>query len=133
MDGMMQIVNRIDEVQNKLFEVERFFSGTKYEYLIKEAKDLYYKSDYDKLEKQLTKFPTRKDLLTALTETLKGKSVFDTLKRIVEGKIVNDYQALKGLSSLYTHACIECERGNKEYRLLLVDLYERIGELMYKA
>jgi hypothetical protein len=123
----------MDEIHNKLFEVERFFSSTKYDSLVKEANDLFFKGDYNKLEESLKKFPSRKDLLAELTETLKGKSVFDTLKKIVEGKIVNDYQALKGLSSLYTHACIECEKGNREYRLLLVDLYERIGALMYKT
>ena len=118
------------ELQNKLFEVERYFGGTKYDDLVKEAFEFYYTEDYSGLEETLGKFPTSEQLLNNLVPILKSKPVYATLKKVIEGKHNSDWTSLKGLSSLCTHCVIECERGNTEYLMLVHVLYERIGQML---
>ena len=75
--------------------------------------------------------PTDDQLLEKLNKHLKGKSVYKTIARTVQGKTKNVYEALKGLFSLGTHIAIECEKGNTEYKPLLDNLYEKIGATMF--
>jgi hypothetical protein len=65
--------------------------------------------------------------LSDLTEKLQGKPVYRTLKQISEKRLKEGDKFLKGLFSLGTHTIIEMEKGNKEYKLLLDFIYEKIG------
>ena len=69
-------------------------------------------------------------LVDLLVEKLKGKPVYNTLKRIRNGRAKNVYEELKGLFSLGVHVCIECERGNNEYQTLLEQVYRKIGGIL---
>jgi len=118
------------ELLKRLNEVDRYFKTSKYAELVKEASQLYYAGEYIQLEEHLQKFPTTEKLLNDLVPILKGKSVFTTLKKTIEGKNENDWTSLKGMNSLLTHVIIECEKGNYEYLILVHMLYERIGQMI---
>ncbi len=96
-----------------------------------EKKDRY---DLFKLGGVSSKSKESKDrnetLLATLVESLKGKSVYKTLKALSEGKVEDDAVALKGLFSLGTHVAIEVEHGRKEYRTLLPSIVEKIEQLI---
>jgi len=72
-------------------------------------------------------------LMKTLLEKLKGKSVYKTLKRTLEGRCESKLEHVKGLSSLCTHIIIECQHGRNEYRVLLHDVYEKIGQLLRES
>ena len=128
---------------NRLQQSERFFKGTQYQALVDGAWSSYQLGDLITAESLLAKLPTPDQLLTKLIEKLKGntydpvrrkvrdrKPVYDTLKRIAEGKVESNEEHLKGLFSLGTHTLIEIEQGAKEYRALLPYIYEKIGSLL---
>lgn len=69
-------------------------------------------------------------MMEQLIEKLRGKSVHKTLSRAAKGKCSTALEHVKGLTSLCTHIIIECEHGRNEYRVLLHDVHERIGQLM---
>jgi hypothetical protein len=92
---------------------------------------LYRENKFDEVREALSSFPTYESLLSTLVSKLKGKSVFTTLKKVAENKETDKYTKLKGLYSLSTHACIECENGNSEYKLVLHRLYEQIAHELY--
>ena len=52
------------------------------------------------------------------------------LKRLGEKK-EKTFTTLKSLSSLLTHAVIECEHGNLEYRKLIPLLMERLNDASF--
>jgi len=120
----------ITDLQNRLHATERYFSGTRYHDMVTQASESFYAEDYSALEEVLGKFPTSEQLLNKLVPILKGKSVYATLRKVIEGKNESDWTSLKGLSSLCTHCIIECERGNREYLMLVHMLYERIGQML---
>jgi len=68
--------------------------------------------------------------LENLVEKLKGKSVYENLKAISLGKCKDPIREVIGVSSLCTHALIELET-NKEYKILVANLYEKLGQLIY--
>lgn len=68
--------------------------------------------------------------LVQLVEKLKGKSVYDNLKAISQGKCKDRVQETIGISSLCTHALIEMQK-DKSFRELVTILYEKFGELLY--
>lgn len=68
--------------------------------------------------------------LALLVDKLKGKSVYENLKNISLGKEVDPIREVVGISSLLTHALIEMEI-DKEYKILVASLYERLGSLIY--
>lgn len=115
---------------NRLYQAERFFKGTQYQALVSSAWSSYQVGDLDTAESLLAKLPTPEQLLTDLVERLKGKSVYDTLKRIVEGKGESNEEHLKGLFSLGTHTVIEIEQGRREYKSLLPLIYKQLGEVL---
>jgi hypothetical protein len=67
-------------------------------------------------------------LLSDLLEKMEGKPVSKTLSRIDE-KL--SWTSIKAISSLLTHAIIECEQGNSEYHVLVVHLQEKLGQMIY--
>jgi len=105
----------------------QYFLGTKHDNIVQEACKAWENSDYATCEAILSKLPTTDVLLKTLVEKLKGKSVYTNLERIQskDGKL--DWQALKVVSSLITHAVIECECGNTEFKVLIPVLLEKLN------
>lgn len=116
----------------RLFEAEKYFTKKKYVSTVELARELFERGQFDLCKVQLNKLPTSAELLEKLVEKLEGKSVYKTLKQIQEDKVGNDFTTLKGLLSLGTHIVIECEHGNEEYQILLPNLLEKIGEILYE-
>ena len=120
-----------DKLLMRLLAAENNFKDTLYQPIVDEAMECFNQDKTDEAVKVLCKLPTEEELLRSLIEKLKGKSVYKTLKRMDEGKIRCNAEALKGLFSLGTHIVIECEKGRGEYRTLLSVIYDKIGELVY--
>jgi len=116
----------MDELKRKIAQAEIDFRGSRYEQIVNEAVWLYLEGKRTLAEAKLNLLPSGKDLLERLLEKLKGKSVYTTLKKVSEGKAKNDWVQAKGLFSLGTHICIECEKGGLEYKRLLREVYEKI-------
>ena len=91
---------------------------------------LYEQGKLKECQELAKQFPTTMQLLDKLVNKLEGKPVQKTLKRIVEGKEKGDWEKLKGYFSLGTHACIEAEKDQPEYRALLFEVWEKIGTLI---
>lgn len=119
------------ELLNQLILFEKYYTGTKYRKDVILASSFYKKNQLNLCKRALAELPSREQLLEALVQKLKKKSVYKTLKRIQEGKAGNGIGALKGLSSLLTHCIIECEHGAIEYKILIPLLVEKIGEISY--
>ena len=100
--------------------------------IVEEAIKLYWDGKYTGCAVELNKLPTEEKLLEELIEKLKGKSVYSTLKRVQEKKDTNSFIALKGITSLLTHCLIECEHDNKEYRMLIPTILEKINQLGFE-
>jgi len=116
---------------NRLCDLQKSFQGTKFQLLIETAISQFKRGEIASCEKTLDKLPTEQVLLSALLDKLKGKSAYKTLKRISEGKVSNNCEEMKGLSSLITHALIECEQGNLEFRLIIFETYKKLSKLFY--
>lgn len=112
----------------RLSRAEKFFTNTRYESKIVEAVKLYNLGKVKEANSVLDSLPTAEKLMERLAPKLRGKSVYTTLKKIGRGQIENPVEAMKGLFSLGTHVCIEIENGHLEYRMLLEDIYSRIGK-----
>ena len=116
-------------ITNKYESISHYFRSVKYNILLIEAKRAFEAGNFDKLKDILDLFPSKDELFTTLAEKLKGKSIDKTLKLIKEGK--SDINTnLKGLLSLATHVTIEAKE-NYEYYMLLPEIYENIGRLLY--
>jgi hypothetical protein len=120
------------EVLNRLLIAEKYFLNTKYDHIVLEASRLYNINSIRTCDEVLNKLPTEKDLLKALLEKLKGKSVFKTLKKIQESKQLTSFTELKGLTSLLTHILIECEKKS-EYKLLVPSILQEINKVTYNV
>ena len=113
----------------KLAWIEKYLLKTKYN---NEAKALLLERNESKQKAMLEKLPNTEKLLAELVEKLKGKSVYSTIKKISANEGLDDFTTLKGLSSLFTHCVIECQKDNKEFRCLFPIILEKINELVYK-
>lgn len=113
----------------KLLEIQRQFENTQYELLLLDYCAAYVCNDTKRMDEILSKLPTEIQLLEALVEKLRGKSVFNNLKKIIRGESVDPVNHAIGISSLITHVLIEC-KNNKEYKMLLPDLYTKLGKLI---
>lgn len=111
----------------QLFILNKYFTSNIYEKLLQETNQAYLKNDFKRLDELMEKFPTEQQLLGMLVEKLKGKSVYTTLRKILEGKVKNQAALSKGLSSLLTHTLVEIEQGNPEYKLLMEDLVKKLN------
>ena len=121
------------EVFNRLVEAEKYFKKTKFSETVKKAQRAYYDGLTEEANGFLDELPTTFNMLEALMKELKGKSVYKTLKKIIEGTVENNWESLKGLCSLCTHIAIECERGNTEYAMLLDEVMSKISEIRYNV
>lgn len=103
------------------------FSGTRYDHVLSSADRLFESGDLEGCKNKLKELPTVKVLLEELVEKLKGKSVYRSIQKIVYGDKSDTLLEMKGISSLITHSVIECEKGNREYMLLIRELWDRLG------
>lgn len=117
------------ELLSRLSEAEKYFIDTRFERCVKEALRAY-DNDESAASDALDNLPTKAQLLQQLIEKLKGKSVYQTLRKIDAGHSTPE-DFLKAMFSLGAHIVIECQQGNKEYRILLPLIQEQIGELIY--
>jgi len=122
-----------EELLNRLFIAERYFKGTKYQPAVDLARYSYeFLHDNNNCIEALNNLPTEKQLLAELILKLKGKSVYRTLRKIQEGKLENNLITLKGLSSLFTHTIIECEK-NPEFKLLIPTILNEINKVAFNV
>jgi len=114
---------------NKVLEIIKYFQDTQYNVHIDDVIRTYVHGDMNEFNKCVAKFPTDFQLLENLVLKLKGKSVYTNLNKILKNEnVVKEDQAI-ALSSLLTHCLIEI-KTNKEYKMLLSDLYKRLGGLL---
>jgi len=113
---------------NRIQLIEKWMNPQKQE--ISNMLHLLEKKKYDELDKALVEFPMPEDILKELVESLKGKPVYKTLKKISEGKSKDQYTNMKGLFSLGCHAAIKMEDGQLRYGMILPLIHHRIGELI---
>lgn len=121
-----------NQIVNKLAVAEKFFTNPEYQSTVKEAVNAYWAGELIRCSKLLDKLPTAEQLLDALVEKLKGKSVYKTIRHIQEGNGGSRLTNMKAISSLMTHALIEMESGKPEYGLLIPIIYERLGKMVYE-
>jgi hypothetical protein len=123
-------MNQKEQLANLLKEAKKYFTSEKYTTLVSLADNLLAQGNLDGCKEMLDRLPTRDMLLESLVAKLKGKSVYKTLEQIHESKDISVATKLKGLSSLVTHALIEIEKGNVEYKILLPALLETESQLI---
>lgn len=115
-----------NDVMKKYFEMHRLYKNTDKRGIIAQAEAHIFEHKYDEAERVLNQLDSKEVLLEKLLENLRGKSVSDTLQRVLQGKCKNLYEGLKALFSLGTHLCIELEKGRMEYKPLLEDVLSSI-------
>ncbi|MHA1288849.1 MAG: hypothetical protein ACTSPB_15770 [Candidatus Thorarchaeota archaeon] len=118
------------ELSDTLRVSEKYFTRAEYSGIVNSARKLYEQGNFEQCRKILDTLPTASELFDQLTEKLKGKSVYRTLKKLQEGKGGPEVTP-KALSSLLTHIFIECEKGNSEYGLLIPKILEKLNEAVY--
>jgi len=123
-----RIVERISEAEKYLIDSDIYKSQ------VIGAINAYTSGDIQLAESYLDKLPTKQDMLNILVEKLKTckKSISRTLK-IIESKEgdVDKYVLLKALLSLGVHDVIECEKGRKEFRMVVPLIYQKVGSIIY--
>lgn len=113
----------------KLYTACRIFEGSKYVETVKKLVEAFSSVNNEEFDSLYELLPTNIELLDSILEKVKGKKVFNTLKKTVFESVEDETEALIGLSSLMTHVVIEC-KTNREYRALLPDLYVKLGALI---
>ena len=106
------------ELLRSLCRAEAFSNSERHKKNVSEAKRLHKLGKLAECQAILEKLPTDAALLSELVEKLKGKSVYNNIKRISEGKVEDKWELAKGYSSLLTHIFIECQQHRLEYSLL---------------
>ena len=124
---MQKLTNK--EYSQKILELSRRDFEESDKPLVEAAANAYIQSDYEKLDEILEKLGDDYKLLETLITKLKGKSVYNGLKNLTEGKDQSNEQAIISTASLISHVAIESRADNK-YRRLLPDLYRKLGVLI---
>lgn len=114
------------KIQEKYLALHRLYKKSPKFAVIQQAEQKILDGDYAEAAELLNTLPSYEELLARLMEHLKHKAVHKTLQRIMNGKTRNIYDSLKGLFSLGTHICIELEKGNTEYAVLLDEVIDSI-------
>ena len=129
---MRSTVFGMNDLMQRYFELSRLYKDTDKRATLEVVDRLLLDGKYAEASKLMDTLPGKEQLLEDLFSKLKGKSVYSTWKKISkrEKEKENKYLVLKGLFSLGTHMCIECESGRKEYEVLLQDIVERIQEVL---
>jgi len=112
-----------------IYETTRKFDGTKYDNVLREMINAYTVDDFKGIDEALKKLPTEIELYDSILEKVKGKSVEKNLKLAVRNTTASVVEHLIAVSSLLTHVAIEC-KNNKEYRVLLPDLHNKLEALI---
>lgn len=112
--------------------IERYFLDTEYDEKARRVVELFEQERHVEAEHLARELPSPIDLLGTLLEKLKEKSVYKTLKKISDNTVDSCETSMKGLFSLGTHICIEMEQGHPEYRMILEDVYNRIGAMLFR-
>ena len=112
-----------------LFEASKKFKGTKFEGEVEKASQAYIAQNYGMMESILKALPTEQSLLATLLEQLKGKSVEKGIKKALDESKASLLEQGIAVSSLITHTLIEM-RKNPEYKILLPNLYTRLGDFV---
>jgi hypothetical protein len=99
--------------------------------LVVEAMREYTKGNYTRIDEIFQMVGNDYQLLAKLMEKLKGKSVHDGIKNLLEGRDQSNEQAIISTASLISHVAIEMKE-NKRYGILLPDLYRKLGVLINK-
>jgi hypothetical protein len=120
-----------DQIMQKYVELHKLYKDTDKILTIRQIESLIFKNNLPEAERIMASLPDKEALQEKIYEHLQGKPVYDTLKRVLNGKCDNLYEGLKGLSSLLTHICIELEKGHMEYRVLAEETYTSIGKFLY--
>jgi hypothetical protein len=115
---------------SKYLELHQLYENTEHVDTIHKIEDAFSDDDLETAKILIESLRDKNQLLTDLSEKLKGKPVYTTLRRLLEGKIDNKYVALKGLSSLMTHIAIEAEKGNMEYVPLLREINTQYNTIL---
>lgn len=116
---------------DKIHLAEKYFLGSKrYDSIAHEAIQMNESGLSDMAEDIADRLPNDKQLYAELLGKLEGKPVHKTLTRLLTESQENKFTELKGWSSLMTHALIECEAGNTEYKLVVHQIYEKLGTLI---
>jgi len=103
----------------------------RYQAVVEHAQLAFSEGDLDTCTSLLDELPTEDDLYETLVMKLKGKRVYQTLRKIDEGEELPHWTKFKALTSFLTHLIVECERGNTEYELLLPRILDVINVLAY--
>lgn len=116
------------QILAQLEEARQHFANTQYSHIVKEADRFFQRGEKGLCLAQLSRLPSAKELLAELVDKLRGKSVYKTLERAKRNGRKGLVE-LKALSSLLTHAVIECEQGRLEYRRLIPLLLEKLNNV----
>ena len=128
---MKNTVFGMDDLMRRYFELNRLYRDTDKRATLEVVDRLLLDGKYDEASKLIDALPDKEQLLERLFSSLKGKPIYSTWRKISKGEQKeNKYLVLKGLFSLGTHMCIECERGRKEYEVLLRDVAGKIQEVL---
>lgn len=122
------------DILDRITLAEQYFGhSAKYRTQVRKAVECFERGDVEGAVQFIDSLPSETQLLETLTEKLKQKSVFKTLKKIAKGEETSPFEMMKGFFSLGTHICVECEQGNSEYTLLLDMIYHKLGSLIYEG
>ena len=125
---------KTQEIFERVALAEQFFSGSKrYGKAIHKAIEHFEGGELEKCEGVLKELPTELELLDELIMKLKKARIYPTLRKIATSSQVPLYEEMKGFFSLGSHILVECERSNTEYMMLLVQVHNRLGGLIYKG
>lgn len=117
-------------IKDQLHLAVKYFNSGKYVSIVNSALDCYNAGDLFGARKFLAKLPDKEILLKDLMKVLLGKPLVKTWNKVLKGNGKNKYTEGKALFSLGSHICIELEKGNTEYLMLLEDVYSRIGKFL---
>lgn len=116
-------------LRNLLYLAEDQFPIGECNTKIKTAYALLEDGKYKLCQQMLDDLPTLKGLVDALIEKVRDKPVGKTLERL---DTTVDWTSLKAISSLLTHAIIECEQGNLEYWCVVRHLSNQLNSHMFE-
>ena len=107
-----------------------FKDNPKYKAIVNRAIGFAQANQVAEAKKELSYLPTDDKLLENLHKKIAHKSVGTGIKKILEGKVTNKFEAAKTYASILTHIMIECEQGNLEYQVLIEQTIGKIYQLL---
>lgn len=127
---MVEKENKRKQLFVKYLEAHSLYQYTDKKDVLKQIEENILHGDLSEAERLLKTLKMKDELLEKLSSTLRGKAVYKTLRKMLRGGITNDFEGLKGMTSLMTHILIECEMGNMEYLPLLFETNDTVQMLL---